>query len=118
MPLSPFDYFFIHPMVSIFPRMFIGVAASGAFYLLNEKLSLPDILSASISGALGMLTNTILVVTMLYVVHGQNMVEAMGGMGLITALGVLFASNGIIEMISAAIVVPILYKIFLQYNNR
>jgi uncharacterized membrane protein len=118
LPLSPFDYFFINPLVSVFPRIFIGVAATVAFYLFNVKLKVPEIISASISGAFAMFTNTVLVVTMLYVVHGQNMIDAMGGMGLVTALGVLFASNGLIEMISAALIVPILYRVFIQYSRK
>jgi hypothetical protein len=46
------------------------------------------------------------------------MIDAMGGMGLVTALGVLFASNGLIEMISAALIVPILYRVFIQYSRK
>ncbi|MFZ7121641.1 MAG: ECF transporter S component [Eubacteriaceae bacterium] len=114
MPMSPFDYFFINPLVSVLPRIFIGVIASFVFKLFGRKLRVNAIFSSSIAGGAGILTNTFLVILMLYLVNGQVMVEAFG-MGFIGALITLFLSNGIIELLSAIIVVPIIYGAFKSY---
>ncbi|QSX07416.1 ECF transporter S component [Alkalibacter rhizosphaerae] len=116
MPLSPFDYFFINPLVSVLPRMFIGLAAGSVFRLIKNTMKAPGTVAAAVGGAIGMLTNTILVIGMLFVVHGQNMVDAMGA-GFFATLGVLFASNGLIEMITAAVLMPILYNVYTRYKK-
>lgn len=116
MPLSPFDYFFINPLVSVLPRMFIGLTAGLVFRLIKDVLKAPGTLAAAIGGAVGMITNTVLVVGMLFLVHGQNMVDAMGA-GFFVTLGVLFASNGLIEMITAAILMPIIYNVYVRYRK-
>lgn len=116
MPLSPFDYFFINPLVSVLPRMFIGLTAGLSFSLLKNTFKAPATIAAAVSGALGMVTNTVLVIGMLFAVHGQNMVEAMGA-GFFVTLGVLFASNGLIEMITAAVLMPLLYNVYVKYRK-
>ncbi|MPW27177.1 ECF transporter S component [Alkalibaculum sp. M08DMB] len=113
-PLSPFDYFFINPLVSVLPRIFIGVVAYYVFALLRDKLKANHIISVAIGASMGTLTNTVLVVGMLYLVNGEIMVEAMG-MGFIVGLGTLFLANGIIEIVATAIVVPIVYETYTRY---
>lgn len=117
LPLSPFDYFFIHPLVSIFPRIFIGIASYYAFTLMKKGFKTNDTISSSIAAAAGMLTNTLLVIGMLYVVYGQKMVEAMGGMSFVAALGAIFMSNGLIEVISAMIIIPVIYRVYVRYTK-
>jgi len=116
MPLSPFDYFFINPLVSVVPRIFIGVVASYTFVLLHNKLKANNVLSSSVAGAMAMLTNTLLVVGALYLVNGQTMVQTMG-MGFALAFVTLFTTNGIIELIAAAIIVPIIYGAYSRYSR-
>src|SRR5665648_56351 len=68
-PLSPFDYFFINPLVSVLPRIFIGVVSAYVYRILNKilkKFSQGEKLSILIAGASGAITNTALVMTMLY----------------------------------------------------
>jgi uncharacterized membrane protein len=117
LPLSAFDYFFINPLVSVLPRIFIGIAAFWIYYLLKEKIGLPVGLAASFGGAAGAITNTILVVGMLYLVNGQVMVETMGGATFFVALAAIFASNGIIEVISAMILTPMVVGVFYRYQQ-
>ncbi|MBF7096914.1 ECF transporter S component [Alkalibacter mobilis] len=116
MPLSPFDYFFMNPLVSVLPRMFIGMSAGLVFVLFKEKIKLGATVSAAVAGAAGMLTNTVLVIGMLFLVNGQKMVDAMGA-GFFTVLGTLFLSNGLIEMITAAILMPIIYNVYVKYKK-
>jgi len=118
MPLSPFDFFFRNPLVSILPRILIGLAAYMVFRLIAKDSDQSKIVASGFAGAIGMLTNTIFVVGMLYVVYGQTMVEAMGGLGFVSALGVLFTSNGIVEMVVAAVVTPILMRAYLSYRKK
>lgn len=114
MPLVPTDAFFINPLVSIVPRIFIGIAAAYTFFLLNKKLKVSSIISSAIAAGIATLVNTLLVVGALYLVFGQTMVDTMG-MGFMAALVVLFTSNGIVEVIASVIIVPIIYSAYLRY---
>ncbi|MFZ7131002.1 MAG: ECF transporter S component [Eubacteriales bacterium] len=116
LPMSPFDVFFINPLVSILPRIFIGIVAYYSFILV-QKVIHNNIISSSIAGGVGMITNTFLVVGMLYIVFGQTMVDAMEGMAFLSALGFLFTTNGVIEMITAIIIVPVVYGAYLRYSK-
>ncbi|HCX65801.1 MAG TPA: hypothetical protein DHN33_11400 [Eubacteriaceae bacterium] len=118
MPLSPSDSLFRNPLVSILPRILIGLAAYMVFRLIAKDSDQSKIVASGFAGAIGMLTNTIFVVGMLYVVYGQTMVEAMGGLGFVSALGVLFTSNGIVEMVVAAVITPILMRAYLSYRKK
>lgn len=113
LPVSPTDIFFINPLVSVIPRITVGIAAYYIFTLIS-RITKQNTLASGISGALSMLINTIGVIGMLYVVFGQTMVDTMGG-GFVAVLGAVFLSNGIIEMISALIIVPIAYSAYTRY---
>lgn len=114
LPLSPFDYFFINPMVSVLPRIFIGVAAYYAFVLLHKRFKANAVISSAFAAGIGAITNTLLVVGALYIVNGQTMVEAMG-MGFAAALFTLFTTNGVVEIGAAVIIMPIIYGAYSRY---
>ena len=67
-PASPLDYLFLNPLVSILPRIFVGVVP---YYVntLFEKIIKSKPIALLIAGVSGALTNTGLVILMLYVIY-------------------------------------------------
>jgi uncharacterized membrane protein len=63
-PQSPSDAFFLNPLVSIFPRLFIGVVAWLAYEAIRP---LNEIGALAAAGLAGTLTNTVLVLGMLVI---------------------------------------------------
>ena len=75
-PLSAFDYFFQNPLVSILPRIFIGITPYLVYIGINKLLKFKgaENVSAIIAGAVGAITNTILVITALYIIYSTSVV--------------------------------------------
>ncbi|KRQ86551.1 Pantothenic acid transporter PanT [Caloramator mitchellensis] len=99
-PLAPV---FINPLVSIFPRIMIGIVSS----IVYKKSK-----NASVTAALGTITNTVLVLSMIYFFAASAFsnirkiaIETLGKFLLIIAL-----KNGILEMLVAVIIVTAVVK--------
>lgn len=116
MPNSPLDPFLINPLISVIPRICIGLVAAFVFALLHKKLNTNKIISSSLAAGLAMLTNTLLVIGSLYLIYGQNVSEIVGA-GFIVFLGAIFLSNGLMELIAASIIIPIIYSAYARYNK-
>jgi uncharacterized membrane protein len=103
-PLSPFDAFFINPLISILPRIFVGVTPYLLFKLIKSliKNEAGDKIALIIAGAGGAITNTALVMTMLYIIYAQKVVE-MVGVGFKVFLISIITTNAVIEAVVAAI---------------
>ena len=65
-PSGMLDPLFVNPLVSVLPRMLIGVAAWGIHRLLKMIPKMPRVLSSSIAAFFGSLTNTIFVIGAIY----------------------------------------------------
>ena len=116
MPNSPLDPFFINPLVSVIPRICIGLVVAFVFALLHRKLKVNRIVSSSIAAGFGMFTNTLLVIGSLYLLYGQGVTGILGA-GFVVALGAIFLSNGLLELAVAAIIIPIIYSAYSRYNK-
>ncbi len=116
MPNSPLDPFMINPLISVVPRICIGLVAAFVFTTLHRKLKINKTVSSSVAAGLAMLTNTLLVIGSLYLLYGQNVYEIVGG-GFIAFLGAIFLSNGLVEVVAAAIIIPIIYSAYARYNK-
>jgi len=127
-PASPLDPLFINPLLSVLPRMAIGVMSYYSYTLVRKLLSgfKPYIgvsIGSAIGGFIGSMTNTVLVLTMMYFVYGKKILDifiAEGWMGSESklmdirnwVLG-LAASSGIPEALVAAflsVVLVLAYK--------
>lgn len=104
-PLAPIV--FVNPLISILPRILIGVVA-GYVFIWAKKWARSKIFAAGLAGALGSLTNTILVLGQIYLLYrGQS--QAMYGLdtaALMPYLLGLVATNGLPEALIAAVVSP------------
>ncbi len=120
-PMTLLDPLFINPLVSVLPRMFIGVVAYYAYYLLSRLFkneSLKKTVSTFIAGMVGSLTNTALVFLMLYLVYAQDVVRIMGASFKVIIITV-FTTNAIAEaLISGFIVMPVALAYFKYQKTK
>lgn len=109
---TPLSGLFYNPLVSIFPRIMIALISWWSFKLISmlmnklvpNKPKLSFTVSATLSAVLGVVTNTGLVVAMVWAFFNGKVV---GGM-LIDGVFVtsLISINFVIELIACAIIVP------------
>ncbi len=122
-PLSPFDAFFINPLISILPRIFIGIVAYYIYYLINKlsKKAIGNKIAIILGGAFGAITNTTLVMTMLYFIYAKDLVDLMGA-SFKTILIFIITTSAILECVVAAILTlpaVIAYnKIYVYKHNK
>ncbi|MEF9991513.1 MAG: ECF transporter S component [Paraclostridium sp.] len=103
---SPTNFMFMNPIVSILPRVLMGIAT---YYIYKGVFKVTKNLSIAsmCSGFLGSIINTFGVLGMVYILYAQRYVEAIGG-DTSTAGAVILgiaATNGIPEAIIGALVV-------------
>jgi len=95
---------FLNPLISILPRVFIGITAYFSCLAVRKIFSkssnkfLKRILPYSVAGAVGVLTNTVLVIFMMLVFNSTTLAAVLTTMLLI---------NFVAEVVSAVILVPV-----------
>ena len=105
---------FILPWISILPRIFIGVVAFAVSKLIQKIFSktsnkiLKDSLPYCVGAIFGVITNTVLVLTMMYFC---------GFVGIEGIIATFMAINFPIEVVASAIFVPILVKALKRFNK-
>ncbi len=108
---------FLNPMVSLVPRIIVGLLAGLVFSAL-KKTKLNSIVSAGIAGAVGTLTNTVLVLSCLYIFGmGFDSYNTFFEM-FKTIITTIISLNGSIELIAAIIVVPAVYRPLCKHTER
>lgn len=105
---------FQNPMISVVPRIFVGlVTALVVTGLFKTKIKKP--IALGIGAIAGTLTNTILVITALNVFNGFETIT----LGVTTTLNAIISTligvNGIIELVAAVILVPSIYMATEKY---
>jgi uncharacterized membrane protein len=108
---SPSQALFINPMVSVIPRLFVGLAALGAhnFVLKWTKNSIAGMVAGAIAGTL---TNTVLVLSAMGIFGGSTFTQ-----GLLRILTVIAGTNGSLEIAAAVIAVPVIGKAVMAYKK-
>lgn len=103
---TPLNFPFINPLVSILPRIMIGIVVYYV-YKLVMKITKNVYISGLITGAAGSITNTVGVLGMMYVLYGEKYALATGASAseAKTVILAIAAANGIPEAIGGAIVV-------------
>ncbi len=115
MPSAITDVFFMNPIISVLPRICIGVVVSLTFEFLKKLLKQRKLckhISIAISAILGTLTNTVLVLFFLVLFHGDKI-----SVGISQAIPYIvasvFAINGLLEIIVAVVLsIPICIALF------
>ena len=123
-PMSPFFY---NPLVSIVPRVLIGVLSYYIYKLIRAKLKNAKV-AISITAVFGSLINTIGVLGTVYLLYFKDYAEILISNGTIssdsvnavtTALLTVIGTNGIAEaVLSALIVTPVVISIFKMQKKK
>lgn len=120
-PASPLDYLFLNPLVSILPRIFIGVVP---YYVntLFQKIIRSKTVSLFLAGVSGALTNTGLVILMLYLIYSERVVAISSEFGLGTTFAAfalfLVSTSALIESTVAGIGTSAVVSIYRKVNNK
>lgn len=112
MPTTPFDTLvFTNPIISVLPRVLVGVVAGLVFSQLYKR-SKSVVVSSVVSGILGSLVNTILVLGLMGLLYTSVTASAYGTdtSTLFTVLLGVAVANGIPEAIGAGIITPLIVK--------
>lgn len=94
---------FLNPLISIFPRIFIGLVAYGVYVLLNKFFAssqnkfMSEVFPAAVAGVLGTVTNTVCTIFMMWVFNKSDIASV---------FTVLISINFVAEVIAAAILTP------------
>jgi len=119
-PASPLDILFINPFVAIFPRIFIGVVPYFV-YVFFKKIIKSRTTSLLIAGASGALTNTVLVICMLYLVYNEEIVKITTDFGIGTTFAAfaifLVTTSSLIECSAAGIGTAAVVKVYNKINK-
>ena len=105
---------FINPLISILPRVFIGVVAYLVYSLTkllfkkSKKGFLNQTLPLGLSGAFGILTNTVCTIFMMFLFKAT---------GIEAVLATVMSINFVAEIIGAVILVPIYVKVFRRIDS-
>lgn len=103
---------FANVFVALFPRTLVGIVSAAVFTALR-KTRLTRTVSISGAAIAGSLTNTVLVLSAMTVYCRMHGLEGYENAGVYTVLssivGTLAGINGIIEIVSAVILVPSIY---------
>ena len=105
---TPFNIVFLNPLISILPRLLVGLISASVFGILKDRM--PRTGAYAVTAAVGTLTNTVLVLGSIYLFASEAYAGALGisESALLGALGTIVATNGVIEMIAAVIILPVL----------
>ena len=108
---TPISFVFWNPLVSILPRILIGLA-SYYIYKFFSKTTKNEAVSIGITGALGTLVNTLGVLGLVYALYAEKFVSALGLSGqnafkVISGIGI---TNGLPEMFVAMLIVTAAVK--------
>ena len=109
---------FLDPRISVIPRILVGLAAGWyyrGFSRIFRRVKGGEIIAAAITGALGTLTNTVLVLTSISLFGSA---VATLGSTLETIIKTAFALNGVVELVLAVVVVPAVARPILQIMKR
>ena len=107
-PSGVLDPLFVNPLVSVLPRILVGLIAWGLWVAFNKIPKLPKTVIAGITAFLSTVCHTLLVIGSLYLFQGAATREGMGGMGYFAVIGVL-APQAALEAVAATIICSAVY---------
>ncbi|AEV94524.1 ECF transporter S component [Pediococcus claussenii] len=111
-PTSPLDtIIFTNPIVSVIPRVLVGLVAGLVFRTLYRKFE--NLTVASIVAAIfGTLTNTFLVVTLMGTLYTSTLTKSynVSSAGLVKVLMGIIGSNGVVEVGAAVVITPLIIQ--------
>lgn len=112
------SFIFINPLVSVLPRILIGLITGLIADLLRNKkwkFNLQNVIPAGI----GSIVNTVGVLGMIYLLYAKDYLEATGkaGQNAFTVIGYIAVTHGVVEMIISMIIATAIANALLKYNK-
>lgn len=120
LPASPFDYFlWRNPIIAIFPRIMVGFVAGYVYNVCRTRFK-KDSTTMILSSVLASLTNTILVLGLIYLIYGETYAALLkvDYSNLLGVLGTVVLTSGIGEAIAAAIIAPIIARPLKKFRTQ
>ena len=104
-------------IVCFVPRILVGVVP---YYIRKITKKLPDVVSYSVAGLLGSLTNTVLVMNLIYFLFKDSYAAAQGKAVevLYAAIGSVILINGVPEAIVAAVITFAICKAIAKVSKK
>ncbi|MBR5646504.1 MAG: ECF transporter S component [Treponema sp.] len=102
-PSGVLDPLFVNPLISVLPRILLGLIAWALWKLFNSIPKMSKIASAGITAFLSTVCHTLLVIGCLYLFQGAAAREGMGGAGYFAVIGML-APQAALEAVAATII--------------
>lgn len=120
MPVSVLDPLFVNPLVSVVPRVLIGVVTAAVFALLmklfkNNKFT-P--VAAGISAVAGTITNTVFVLGILAAIYGEEIATTTLQASLKLIFGTIIGTNGLIEIAAAVVLTTPIATALIKVKNN
>ena len=107
-PIGPLDPFFVNPLVSVLPRVLMGIGTYFCFKFFSSLPNFPKPVNYAISGLFGSLINTCLVLLMLVVIKAMDFKMF---------VAVLIA-NGLLEAVASAIITCIVVSLITMPKKK
>lgn len=105
---------FLNPMISIVPRIIVGVLLALTGWLLS-KVKMPVVLKLILFALVGTLSNTVLVLSAIGLFAGDSIIPF--GETLQTIIQIVISANGIIEIALAVAITPVVLKGVTDFNG-
>lgn len=119
-PTSILDPLFINPLISVLPRIFVGVvpyyAYNAARTLFKGKDKL-EFLCGGVAGFFGAITNTALVMLMLYLICEETIVSMMGASFKVFLVSII-STNALIEAIVTFALLGLVCAVYFKVRKR
>lgn len=113
---NPLWVLFTNPLISVLPRILVGMVAGAVYALVRKKLHLVP--SAIIAAVLGTLTNTVLVLGAINIFGGMFDSYAAFYELFKQVFNVVISVNGSVELAAAVVLTPILATAIQRQEKR
>lgn len=98
---------FLNPMVSIVPRVLVGLIVSYTTLAL-DKVNVKEVLKYGLVAGIGTLSNTILVLSSIFIFASEGVLSF--NQAFSTIITIIISTNGLLELFAAVIIVPAVVK--------
>lgn len=115
-PSGVLDPFFVNPLISILPRVLLGVVAWALWKGLTA-VKCPKVIAAAVAAFIATVCHTVMVIGALYI-FGNGVREAMGGAGYFAVMGMLLPQACMEAAASTIICAAVSALIFVTKNRK
>jgi uncharacterized membrane protein len=98
---------FLNPMVSIVPRVLVGLIVSYITMAL-DKVNMKEALKYGLVAGVGTLSNTVLVLSSIFIFASEGVLSF--NQAFSTIITIIISTNGLLELFAAVIIVPAVVK--------